>query len=111
MIGSLLVYIAVIEIIKMNSGFLRGSEFPEMEMVRYIFFIMAIGLFFLIRWIRQILLFKRTSHELPDQGRALASKIQRLMATTIMTYALCELVAIFGLILFFIGGSPLDLSL
>jgi hypothetical protein len=34
--------------------------------------------------------------------------IQRLMTAAVITYALCELIAVLGLALFFLGGSSTD---
>ncbi len=41
----------------------------------------------------------------------LSSKIQKLFSATIITYALCESVAIFGLVLFLTGGETFDFYL
>jgi hypothetical protein len=34
--------------------------------------------------------------------------IQRLMTAAVITYAFCESIAVLGLILYFLGGSPTD---
>ena len=68
------------------------------EMVRYPFFGIALFQFYVIRWIRRRLLSKKRD-------------VQTLLTTTIITYALCESVAILGLILFFLGRSSFDFYL
>lgn len=110
MIMSLFIYAVMVEIIKMHfSPFKRIDQFPGLEILRYIFFGVALIGFYLIRWIRQFILYKKIAIEkTTDQSVILSSKIQRLIRTTIITYALCEWIAIFGLILFFITGSSLD---
>jgi uncharacterized RDD family membrane protein YckC len=44
----------------------------------------------------------------PQGPGAFSSGIQRLLILSIITYAFCESIAIFGLILFLMGGNSLD---
>jgi hypothetical protein len=80
-----------------------------LEILRYIFFGVAIMEFFLIRWVRRFILLKKvTSERTADQRDTCLPKIQKLVTTAIITYAFCESVAIFGLRLFLITRSSLE---
>jgi hypothetical protein len=100
MIGSLLIYAAMVEFFKKSMAFPVKDVSPwlNLEMVRYLFFGIALIQFYVIRWIRGKLLSKRRG-------------VQTLLTTTVITYALCEPVAILGIILFFLGGSSFDFYL
>lgn len=113
MIASLFVYAAVVEIIKMNYESFKGfAPFPGIEILRYIFFGIAILEFFLIRYVKNLILSGRSAVEgLPRQKRPFSPNVQRLFTTAIVTYAFCESVVIYGLVLFLIAGSSLDFYL
>ena len=96
MISSLFIYVFVVEFIKVNVNINLPSSMADL--LRYLFFGVAIGEFLLIRFLR--------SHMI--SGPSSPAKIQKLFSMTIITYALCESVAIYGLILFFVGGRRFD---
>jgi hypothetical protein len=68
------------------------------DLLRYLFFTIAIVEFIFIRFLR--------SHMI--SGPSSPAKIQKLFSMTIITYALCESIAIYGLLLFFVGGKRFD---
>ena len=113
MIGTLLIFAAVVETLKaMNyepGGFLPPSA---LEILRY--FLLGITLieFFMIRIVRKMILSGggRVSG-LPKQGDPLLSKVQKLFTAAIVTFAFCESAGIYGLVLFIIGGSSFDFYL
>ena len=71
MIGSLFIYAVLVELIKMNyKSFWGFSPFPEMEILRYIFFGIAVVEFFLIRYVKNLVLSGRGGvEEPPNQKR------------------------------------------
>jgi F0F1-type ATP synthase membrane subunit c/vacuolar-type H+-ATPase subunit K len=98
LIGSLFIYAVLVEVLRASS-FLRGFlPFEGTEILRYAFFACAVAQVFLIRFIRSVILSK---------GKG----IQRFLVATIVTYVLCESIAILGLVLFLSGGDPFDFYL
>jgi len=99
MIGSLLIYAVVVEVFRSTGLPIKDlSSLLNLEIVRYLFLGIAVVQFFVIRWIRVRLLSKKRQSQI-------------LLSATIVTYALCESVALFGLILFFLSGSLFDFYL
>jgi F0F1-type ATP synthase membrane subunit c/vacuolar-type H+-ATPase subunit K len=113
MIGSLFIYVLFVEIIKATHPPFKGfSLFPEIEILRYIFFAVAIMEFFIIRFIRNLILQRKEGLELPSQqADLLLIKVRKLFTSTIITYVMCESVAIFGFVLFLIGRNSFDFYL
>jgi F0F1-type ATP synthase membrane subunit c/vacuolar-type H+-ATPase subunit K len=100
MILSVLIYAALVELLKANLKPFKGfSPTSNMEILKYLFFVVAIAEFFVIRFIRS---------QVPTVKGPLSSRTSKLLSVTIITYAICESNAIFGLILFLIGGSSFD---
>ncbi len=68
---------------------------PDMVLFRYLFIGLSIGIFFLIRFLRHILL-------------ARASNVLSLQSATVVSLALCESVVLFGFVLYFLGREIND---
>jgi ABC-type uncharacterized transport system permease subunit len=96
MISSLFIYAFIVEFIKVNVNINPPSSM--VDLLRYLFFAIAIVEFLLIRFLRSRMI----------SGPSSQAKIQKLFSLSILTYALCESVAIYGLILFLIGGRRFD---
>ena len=96
MISSLFIYAFIVEFIKVDVNINLPSSM--VDLLRYLFFGVAIGEFLLIRFLRSRMV----------SGAPSPAKIQKLFSMTIITYALCESVAIYGLIFFLIGGKRFD---
>jgi len=96
MIASVFVYAGIVEFIKWRwapfSGFLQLAA-PQAAIVRYIFLAFAAGQYGVIRLVQKIV------------G---ARSVDHLPQAAIITLALCESVAILGLMLFFAAGQALD---
>ena len=110
MIGSLFIYSAIIEWMKTNYKPFQGfSGFPGLEMLRYLFLGIAVGEFALTKFVRNLILSGKGGRG-EDSGaeRPSPSAAFKLLTAAIINYALCETVAFFGLVLFFIGGSSFD---
>jgi F0F1-type ATP synthase membrane subunit c/vacuolar-type H+-ATPase subunit K len=98
MISSLFIYALIVEFIKVKVNININFPSSMVDLLRYVFFGIAIGEFLLITFLRSRMV----------SGAPSLAKIQKLLSMTILTYALCESVAIYGLILFLIGGRRFD---
>ena len=113
MIGTLLIFTAVIETLKgMNyepPGFLPSST---LEILRYLFLGITLVEFFAIRIVKKMILSGggRMS-AISNQGDPLLSKVQKLFTAAIVTFSFCESVGIYGLVLYIVGGSSFDFYL
>lgn len=102
MIASLFIYAVMIELIRGQLRPFAGfARFPDLEMLRYLFFGLALLQIALIETLRRTLLRIGPS----DDGQTL---IRKLGTSAVVTYALCEVPAIYGLVLFFLGGLYRD---
>jgi hypothetical protein len=96
LIGSVFLYAGVVEILKRTMAPFAGlAALPAAQVLtlKYIFVAMAIGDFFLIKFVQKIL------------G---ARSVQQLIQAAIITFALSEAVAILGLVLFLLAGHAMD---
>ena len=109
MIGSVFVYAIIVEFVKkIGHSIGSTSSASSAAILRYALFGFATVIFFLIRAINNHFL----AGDIRITGRGTASRyspdIQRLMTAAVITYAFCESIAVLGLILYFLGGSPTD---
>ena len=112
MVFGVLVYALVVEIMRNNSAFSREPLLPDAaESIKYMFLGLALIQFFLIRMIRRRFLLREPDQAAGLQTGSISIKVTRLLITSIVTYVLCEFVAVFGLVLFFITRSPFDFYL
>jgi F0F1-type ATP synthase membrane subunit c/vacuolar-type H+-ATPase subunit K len=96
LIASVFLYAGVVEVLKRTmapfAGIARLAP-AQVITIKYLFVALAIGNFFLIKFMQKIL------------G---ARSAQQLMVAAIVTFALSEAVAILGLVLFLLAGQTLD---
>jgi hypothetical protein len=96
MIGSVFLYAGVVEVLKRTlapfTGFAALSAAQALTL-KYVFVALAIGDFFLIKFVQKIL------------G---ARSVAQLMQAAIVTFALSEAVAVLGLVLFLMAGHAMD---
>ncbi len=114
MMGILLVFAAGVETLKATNGGVPGNMFSSsiFEFLRYVFLGVTIVEFFVITFMRRIILSgEGGTSGLSNRGAPLRAKVQRLFTATIVTFAFCESVGIYGLVLFLIGGSTFDFYL
>jgi hypothetical protein len=101
-IASLVVYVVAAEMIKAQyepfEGFVKGFDLPPLS---YALYVLALVQLVVIVKIRGILL-KKASFENIEEV------INKLSRTSIITSALCEVPAMYGLILFLLSGSSKD---
>ncbi len=99
LIISVFAYAVVVWVLKWTlapfSGF-AALEPGQAQVLKYVFVALAIGHFFLIKFIQKIMA---------------AGTAGRLFQVAVITFALCEAVAIFGLVLFLLTGNSLDFYL
>ncbi len=114
MIGILLVFAATVETLKTAGYGLPGNVFSSsvLDLLRYIFLGVAIVEFFVIRVMRRIILSGggRISG-LSGREDPFSAKVRRLFTAAIITFAFCESVGIYGLVLFLVGGNSSDFYL
>jgi F0F1-type ATP synthase membrane subunit c/vacuolar-type H+-ATPase subunit K len=96
MIASVFVYAGVVELIKWQMAPFTG--FAQLDpqtvaLIKYIFLALAAAQFGIIKAVQKFL---------P------APSVEKLSLTAIITFALCESVAILGLVLFLLAGNSMD---
>jgi F0F1-type ATP synthase membrane subunit c/vacuolar-type H+-ATPase subunit K len=116
MVFGVLVYALVVEIMRNNSAFSREPLLPDAaESIKYMFLGLALIQFFLIRMIRRRFLLREpgqaTRLQTGLQTGSVSIKVARLLVTSIITYALCESIAVYGLVLYFVTKRPFDFYL
>jgi F0F1-type ATP synthase membrane subunit c/vacuolar-type H+-ATPase subunit K len=105
MIAALFIYAVVVEVIRSQQAPFSGfASFPEIKVLSYVLYVLALLQIVLTRVVPRLLLKK-------DPTDDLQSLIGKLNASAIITYALCETPAIYGLVLFFLGGLYRDFYL
>jgi F0F1-type ATP synthase membrane subunit c/vacuolar-type H+-ATPase subunit K len=109
MMGGVFIYAIVVEFVKSRGSSIgAASPMPSDDILRYVLLGIAAVIFFLIRVINNH--FLAGDVRIPGTGAAsrYSPDIQRLMTAAVITFALCESIAVLGLVLFFLGGSPAD---
>ena len=100
MIASLLVYAVVVEMVRARFAPFEGfARFPQWEVLRYVFVGLAVADAVLVRILKARLLAARPAGVAPGAALQMAS---------IVTFALCEAVGVFGFVLFLVTGSAVD---
>jgi hypothetical protein len=96
MIAAVFVYAGVVELIKWQlapfAGFARLDP-RTAELLKYVFLGLAAAQFGIIKVLQKLM-----------PGRS----VDNLTRATVVTYALCEAVAVLGLVLFLLAGNSLD---
>lgn len=101
-IGTLILYAVVIEILRRQMAPFQGlTGISNVSLLRYLLYGIAVINIFLIRIMRRLLLRKPISEEF----NLLRLK---LLQTSLVTAALCEIPAILGFILYLLTGSIRD---
>lgn len=96
MIAAVFAYAGVVEVIKWQwKPFTGFAKLPPQSAVvlKYIFLVLAAAQYVIIKVVQKIIL---------------AQSVDNLPQAAIVTFALCETVAIFGLVLFLLTGNGMD---
>ncbi len=78
------------------------------DTLKYVLLGTSVAVSLLVRLLRSLLPSGRISIHVPTRMNIFSDAVQRLFFTSIITFALCMLVALFGLAVFLVSGSPLD---
>ena len=119
MMASLLVYAVIVGVLEKDPSLIRSAPAlpdSQAEIVKFALIAVTVVIFFVIRFVNASLL--KTNGEagnLPDgrsrQSSGVPPEFGRLTTAAVITYALCEAPAIFGLVLFLLGRSSSDFHL
>jgi len=98
MLASVLVYAFIVELLKIQHAPFKGfSPFPEMHLLKYALLAMSVLSIGIIAILRTILL--------RDLGnKPFGKALEKLKLAHLITWAICEAPAIYGLVLFLVGG-------
>ena len=108
MVVALFLYVLVVEMLKQTPSHPTGLE-QYFDVLRYVAFALSIGSLFLIKFYRKMFLVDKAGLRLNVLPYKSFSPVpQRLQFVSITTLAFCESVAIYGLVLFFIGRGSQD---
>lgn len=101
MTASLAVYLIVVEVLKYQEFTPMSQSGPLLDNLRFISVFFAFAAYFIINYLRKKLLVKKPgdSHE---------TLLAKLGLANLVCLALCEIPALFGLVLFFFSGNPRD---
>jgi hypothetical protein len=113
-LASLFVYAVLIELIKKQfapfAGFAPMHD-DQLTTMRYVLLGVVAVEFFAIRLVSRLMLSSKTADQRSQNVAQFSTDAQKLMTAAIVTYALCESVAIYGLVLFMIQGKSMDFYL
>jgi hypothetical protein len=96
MIGSVFLYVVIVEVIKRVFAPFAGFATVDnntANLIKYVFIFLTFANYFIIKAI---------------QKKILTQSLTNLPQAAIITFAFCESVAVFGLVLFLLTGSTLD---
>jgi len=115
--ASLLVYAAIVGLLEQgtiafDAPAMAGSQ---VEIVKFVLIGLAAVIFFVIRFVNGLLLKPKgnegTSRDARSRQSVAAPELGVLTTAAVVTYGLCEAPAVFGLVLFFLGGNSSDFYL
>jgi hypothetical protein len=106
-VAAVVVYAILVEVIRARRGGFAGfAPGAPTDMLRTVFIVLAIVDLALIRFIRTRILSG------PPRGSQLAGNapplMPRLHSASVVSLTMCLAIAVYGLVLFLIGGRPLD---
>ena len=113
MIASLVIYAVVVELIKKQHEPFGGfSPMPDtIPVLRYALLGVAAVEFPVIRMLNTLMLSGKVPLQSSQAAVQFTPEVQRLVSASVVSYALCESVAIYGLVLFLIQGNSSDFYL
>ena len=107
LVGSVVVYAVLVEVIRSrNPGFAGFAPGVNVAMLRTVFIVLAIVDLVAIRFLRARILAPPARGSQPA-GHAPAL-MQRLLSASVVSLTMCLAIAVYGLVLFLLGGRPLD---
>ncbi len=117
MMGSLLIYTSLVEMaaqgtIPVAGGPIMGLE--QLNTLKYALLLVSALLYFIVNTAHNAILTSgrpASGRQAADPQAELDFAIRRLTTAAVVTFALCEAPAIFGLVLFFLGRNTTDFYL
>ena len=110
--ASVIAYTVIVEAIKRQP---EGSGFPlapdTISLIRFVFLGVAIAVLVAIPVLKKALLSPEAQIPQAAFPEGFRPEIQRLFITSIVIFALCEIAAVFGLVLFWLGRRATDFYL
>jgi F0F1-type ATP synthase membrane subunit c/vacuolar-type H+-ATPase subunit K len=118
MMASLLVYLILVGLFEKGYVEIKTSAVPGslLEIIKFVLLGASVVSFFLIRVLSNKILSAGRGREGISGGRSrptagIAPEFGPLVTAAVVTFALCEAPAIFGLVLFFLGRNSADFHL
>ena len=118
MMATLLVYAVVVGTLEKDPALIRGTTAlpgSQVEIIKFVLIGVTVVLFFVIRFVNSLLLKPKEKGGAVSDVRAKQPsgppEFGILTTAAVITYALCETPAIFGLVLFFLGKNSSDFHL
>lgn len=112
MMASLGMYTVVVEIMKRQAPDAGTAVAPDIfAIIRYVFLGLTVAVLIGTQAIKKMVLSTEKNVPQTTVPGAHAPDIQRLVTASVVTYAMCEVPAIFGLVMFMIGRSSFDFYL
>ncbi len=112
MIGSMFVYIGTIEYIKrsaQSAGQSIDLSGSDANMFRNILIVVALLEYFIIRFVRsRALSVKSFSNAISNAKSPFSPPVRQLLSVSIVTYALCYTVVVYGFVLFMLSGVTMN---
>jgi F0F1-type ATP synthase membrane subunit c/vacuolar-type H+-ATPase subunit K len=116
--ASLVVYLVIVQLFEGGSIELQGDPAfsgSRFEFLKFVLIGVSVIIFFLIRFLNN-LVFKLAGEERGHASRpapvpGAPTELGKLSTAAIITFALCETPAIFGLVLYFLGRNATDFYL
>ena len=102
--ASMLLYVVIVEAFRFKGITLNLLPPAVLDKLRFVFVFLSFALYFIINFINQKLLIKKSA----DSQESL---LQKLTLTNIISLACCELPALFGFVLFLCSSNPRDFYL
>jgi hypothetical protein len=98
MIVNVLIYVVLVELLK--DSWVGSQRVDFVRTMKYVLLALAIGEFFLIAALRKLMF--RAMHK---RGPSRQQIIEGLLTIDLITFALCEAIVLYGLILFFLSSD------
>jgi F0F1-type ATP synthase membrane subunit c/vacuolar-type H+-ATPase subunit K len=118
MMATLLVYAVVVGILEKDPALIRGTTAlpgSQVEIIKFALIGVTVVHFFVIRFVNSLLLKPKEKRGTTPDARSRQSgeppEFGILTTAAVVTYALCEAPAIYGLVLFFLGKNSSDFHL
>ena len=107
LVGAVVVYAGLVEVLRARPGGFAGfAPAVAVDTLRMVFMVLAVVDLALIRFIRSRILAAPARGGQPAGSAAPVT--QRLLTASVVSLAMCLAIVVYGLVLFLIGGRPMD---